>query len=421
MSEPVLSVSDLVLSIKRLLESEYRDITVEGEISNLSLSSAGHYYFNLSDADTSVSCALFKMDAFRNPMIRKLKDGDKVIVRGPISLYAKRGTFQVICKRITPAGKGDLKAQFEKLKEKLRREGLFDQDKKHEIPALPKKIAIITAKHGAALQDFLNVMKRRSFWYDIVIIPSAVQGDHAPKELRQALKRASEMNDIDVIVLTRGGGSLEDLWAFNDEGLTRDIAECSIPIISAVGHQVDFSLSDFVADLRCETPTAAAELLSQSQTLLSSRMNLCARSLKNRFLEFKIDLQTRLGKINPRRTSLVLQNKIAKYKTRLEQTTLSHRDHLVGIPSMYMRIDESIEKMQRLVERKLEKNSTRLHYSEKLLQNLNPNNVLSRGYAIVEDENRKVVSSLKEFDKIALDSKLTIKFSDGKGQVRKEK
>lgn len=203
-----LSVSQLVNNVKQILEGEFRFLKVEGEISNLSSSSAGHYYLTLSDRDSSISCALFRGDALRNPEVRKLKDGDKVIVTGSIGVYSKRGTFQVIIKTIAPSGKGDLMAQFELLKKKLASEGLFDLENKTPLPKLPKRVAVITAKGAAALQDFLNVFERRSLWMDILLVPSLVQGDQAPKELVNALKRVIkyhlEGNPIDVVVLTRG-------------------------------------------------------------------------------------------------------------------------------------------------------------------------------------------------------------------------
>src|SRR5665647_366517 len=269
------TVSDLLSSIKDVLENHFHEVMVQGEVSNLSPSTSGHWYFSLSDDKASISCALFKMDALRNPLIRSLKDGDKIIIFGPLSVYSKRGTFQILAKRIMPAGAGQLKLQFERLKAKLSAEGLFDLDIKKILPTFPQKIAVITAEHGAALQDFLNVIKRRSLWLDIIIIPALVQGDGAPRSLISALKKAQNLDGVDVVVLTRGGGSMEDLWAFNDEELVRTIAACPIPVVSAVGHQVDFTICDYVSDFRSETPTAAAETLSQPHTERKARLQYC--------------------------------------------------------------------------------------------------------------------------------------------------
>ena len=190
------SVSDLVSSIKNLLEEEFQEVYVQGEVTNLSPSAAGHWYFTLSDESAGISCALFKGDALRNPLIRTLKDGDKIIDLGPVSVYQKRGSFQILAKRILPAGAGQLNLQFEKLKAKLSLEGLFDLDKKKAIPQFPKRLAVITAEHGAALQDFLNVYKSRSLWCDIVIIPAVVQGAGAAKTLISGIKKAENANRL---------------------------------------------------------------------------------------------------------------------------------------------------------------------------------------------------------------------------------
>ena len=201
MSNSYLSVTEIVNSVKQNLESEFRNISVEGEISNFSGSAAGHFYFTLSDANSGISCAIFKMDALRNPIVRRLKNGDKIIVNGSIGVYTKRGTFQIIAKRITPAGKGDLKAEFEKLKQKFIAKGYFEDQHKKEIPLLAKKIGVITALKGAALQDFLNIMKRRTVWHNIIIIPAVVQGDDCPRSVISAINKAEKLNDIDVLVI----------------------------------------------------------------------------------------------------------------------------------------------------------------------------------------------------------------------------
>lgn len=413
------TVSEVIFSIKKTLEFEYSDVTITGEISNLSYSSAGHYYFNLSDENSSISCALFKMDAFRNPTIRKIKNGDKVLLRGPVSLYAKRGTFQVICKKIIPYGKGDLKAQFEFLKEKLRSEGYFDEQTKLEIPVFPKKIVVITALRGAALQDFLNVMKRRSLWYDICIISSVVQGDACPKSIIGGIEKAESIKDVDVIVITRGGGSMEDLWGFNDEELVKKAFACKIPIISAVGHQVDYSLLDFVSDLRCETPSAAAEILSQPQTELDGRLKLCSRELRSLFLEFRSDLVARLEKTNPMQFLYALQNKFRQFEIRLERLAFFSSSDLLQIRENQQYIDELIESGKQHISSSVDSNKVRLNHLKDLLESLDPNNVLNRGYSYLKADDGKVITSVNDFAKIKKDEVLNIQFSDGQGQVKK--
>ncbi|MEX1099239.1 MAG: exodeoxyribonuclease VII large subunit, partial [Bacteriovoracaceae bacterium] len=250
MSLKTLTVADLVFGIKSNLESQFRQVLVEGEVSNISRTVAGHVYFTLSDERACVSCALFRADALRNAIIRKIKAGDRILVVGSLGVYAKRGVFQIVAKRLSPAGKGNLAFQFELLKEKFSKLGYFDAQIKQTVPKFPKRIALITAPYGAALQDFLKVMKRRSLWHDIVIVPAVVQGEESPASVVEALKNAQALKDVDVIVLTRGGGAMEDLWSFNHESVVEQIHQCEIPVISAIGHEVDTTLADFVADLR---------------------------------------------------------------------------------------------------------------------------------------------------------------------------
>lgn len=415
------TVSEVVSSIKRSLESEFVDLTVVGEVTNLSHSSAGHYYFNLSDDNSSISCALFKMDAFKNPAIRKIKNGDKVLLRGPISLYAKRGTFQIICKRILPYGKGDLKAQYEFLKEKLRSQGFFDDENKKQIPVLPKKIAVITAIRGAALQDFLNIIKRRSLWFDIVIVPSIVQGDTCPRSIIKALNNIEKAEGVDLVVITRGGGSSEDLWGFNDEELVKRVYNFKIPIISAIGHQVDYTLLDYVSDLRCETPSAAAEIISQEQTKLNSRLTRCTRELNSLFRLFKSSLTERLEKVNPLQFAFSLQKKFRQNEIMLEKIKFFEKADPLDINSSQRYLDELIERAKSVLIKKYDEKNQKIILFEKLLGSLDPTKVLGRGYTYIKTNSGKVLSSLREFDSIDKDEIMNIQFSDGNGQVKKVK
>ncbi len=419
LEQNISTVSDVVGAIKTTLEFEYADILIEGEISNLSPSSAGHYYFTLSDDQSSLSCALFRMDALRNPFIRRAKNGDKVIVRGPISVYAKRGTFQLITKKITPSGKGDLKAQFEILKQKLAKEGLFDVTKKVSIPKLPKRIGVITAQSGAALQDFLNVLKRRCLWYDILIIPAVVQGDNCASSVISSIDKAEAMGDLDVLVITRGGGSMEDLWGFNDESLVRRVAKSNIPIISAIGHQVDFSLLDFVADQRCETPSTAAEFLSQGQTQISDRLQLSLQKLKILFSNFSSELKKRLDRINPLRVSAVLQQRISNFMQRLERNNLDKRQNLLRLNDFEFQLDDFVSRLERNAKDMIMNSKHRLNIAEKSLFNLNPNQVLSRGYTYIEDKDT-IITNIDDFDALPATHKLKIVFKDGSRNVQKE-
>lgn len=415
------TVSDLVGSIKNALEDQFQEVMVQGEVTNLSPSGAGHWYFTLSDENSSISCALFKGDALRNPLIRNLKDGDKIVIVGPISVYAKRGTFQLLAKRIFPAGEGQLKLQYERLKARLSQEGLFDIEKKKALPLFPKRVAVITAEHGAALQDFLNVMKRRSLWLDILIVPALVQGDGAPRSLLAALKKAEAQTDIDVIVLTRGGGSMEDLWAFNDEHLIRAIADCKIPVISAVGHQVDYTLCDYVSDHRSETPTAAAETLSQPQTELKSRLVFCQTHLKSDLFKLYQHVQLMTQKFHPRELLNLMRTKIHEAEKRLSQIHLKDRaGELIGLPEASQRVDESILKLTHAMDINSRSMSDKLTRLEQVMSALNPSSVLNRGYSYVTTAEGSVITSAKDFNQTKKNTKIDIIFHDGKGSALKD-
>ena len=415
------SVSDLVNSIKGLLEEEFQEVVVQGEVTNLSPSAAGHYYFTLSDEDACISCALFRGDALRNPLVRNLKDGDKIIVLGPVSVYQKRGTFQLLAKRLMPAGEGQLKLQFEKLKSKLSAEGLFDLERKRPLPGFPKRIAVITAEHGAALQDFLNVMKRRSLWLDIIIIPALVQGESAPKSLMAALMKAQEISGVEAIVLTRGGGSLEDLWAFNNEDLVRMMARCPIPTISAVGHQVDFTLCDYVADHRSETPTAAAETLSQPQTELQSRLNFCQTHLKSDLFKLYQHVQLLAQRFHPRELLSLIRQQLQISERKLSQIRLIDRGtELTGIHESTQKLDEALLRLTHATDRKTTDLNHQLIRLEQVLGVLNPQQVLGRGFSFIQLKNGTVLSSIKDYNNLNVNQTIDIHFHDGIGQARKE-
>jgi exodeoxyribonuclease VII large subunit len=425
----VKKVSEIVGEIKSLLEHEFTNVSIEGEVTNLSLSSSGHWYFTLSDKDSSLSAALFKMDALRNPQLKSIKDGTKVIVAGDVNVYPKRGTFQVIVKRIVPVGVGDLKEQFEKLKRKLASEGLFDLENKKSIPLHPKRVAIITAQRGAALQDFINIYKRRSLWMDLLVIPTLVQGEDAPRSIRQSLHNviqyslnAASEKKIDLIVLARGGGSLEDLWAFNDEGLAYDIFNCPIPIVSAIGHEVDFSISDFVADLRCETPSAAAEVITQEQTLIKEKLINLKSKLLNQMKYFEGRLEFRLKKAHPHAILNLLLSRFSLLQKRLQRCDLKRRlNELTKIHEFYMELDEKVEQMKFIFKDKIQKLHFKLDKSQDVLKVLNPKNVMERGYTYIELEKGKVLSSAQNFDQLENKSKLLLHFHDGERLVVKEK
>lgn len=421
------TVTELVTEIKNSLEESFKSIILIGEITNLNLSSSGHYYFSISDREASISGALFKGDALRNPHLKKIKDGDKVICYGSVGVYSKRGTFQLIVRKIESIGKGDLLAQYEVLKKKLSSEGLFDISEKKSIPTYALRVAIITSKEGAAIHDFINVFKRRSIWSDLLVVPATVQGPEASKSLRKALVRVLEYNKIaekkvDSIVFTRGGGSLEDLWAFNDEELARDIFNCPIPVISAVGHQVDYTICDFVADLRCETPSAAAEILTNGQTkLLQSLID----SRKRLLLEIRQIISLTKNKLEEKNPKEIL-NRIWRIflglQKRLDRAKITHRFYqLSRLHEKQLYLDDLSVKAIKSISDRVTKNISYLEKLNELLRVLNPNNVLGRGYVFLRDESKKIIGSYDIFSDLKEGESLQVQFKDGIGQVIKRR
>ncbi len=253
-----LTVSELTKQIKQTLEENFSEISVIGEISNFKAHVSGHWYFNLKDSNAVISCTMWK--GLNNYVFFTPQDGMKIIVSGRITVYPPRGSYQIDVRSMKPAGVGELQAAFEMLKRKLADEGLFDEALKKPIPALPQKIGIVTAKDGAAFQDMISVAERRFPLVELVIAPAQVQGSGAAESIVESLKLLNKEKDIDVIIVARGGGSIEDLWAFNEEIVAREIFASKIPVITGIGHEVDFTIADFVADLRAPTPSAAMEI-----------------------------------------------------------------------------------------------------------------------------------------------------------------
>ncbi|MDY6828818.1 MAG: exodeoxyribonuclease VII large subunit [Pseudomonadota bacterium] len=269
--DPQFSVSELNRAVRALLEAGFSRIAVEGELSNLAQPSSGHLYFTLKDAGAQIRCAMFRG---RNRSLRFRPDpGQQVIARGQLSLYEARGDYQLIVDRLEPAGNGALQQAFEALQRRLQAEGLFAEDRKQPLPPFPTRIAVITSATGAAIRDILAVLQRRAPHIEVLVIPVSVQGELAPDQIVRALAQANErQNTLDLVVVGRGGGSLEDLWCFNDERVARAIAGSALPVVSAVGHETDVTISDLVADLRAPTPSAAAEIISQTAESLCSHL-----------------------------------------------------------------------------------------------------------------------------------------------------
>jgi exodeoxyribonuclease VII large subunit len=279
----ILTVSELVFEAKASLEALYPGVWVQGEISNLNLHSSGHCYFSLKDASAQLSAVMFRDDARR--LRFKPENGLEVILSGRLTIYPPQGRFQMVASTMEPQGKGGLQLAFEQLKAKLEKEGLFDPARKKPIPTLPQWIGIVTSPDGAALHDMLTVLDRRFAGLRMLICPARVQGDGSAREIAEAIQRLNrDYPRLDVILVGRGGGSLEDLWAFNEEAVARAIAASKIPVISCVGHETDFTIADFVADLRAPTPSAAAELVVQAKSALLEQLNSLLSRLKSHIM-----------------------------------------------------------------------------------------------------------------------------------------
>ncbi len=364
----VITVGQLTASIKALLESGVGFVSVRGEISNWRPAASGHIYFSLKDSDAVISAALFRGAALKTKQLFNVKDGVEVILRGRISVYSPRGTYQVIVESLEPVGAGGLQAQFEALKKKLLAEGLFDPERKRAIPAFPQRIVVITSPTGAAIRDVLSVLKRRFAGVHVLLIPAVVQGAEAAKDLCRALQIANQHKLGNVILLTRGGGSLEDLFCFNDENLAREIHRSVIPVVSAVGHEIDFTICDFVADLRAATPSAAAELLVQERQAVIKALE---------------ELEFRMGR--------TVKQEIHQARLRLKGVVAGLKSPRGRVNELQLRFDEWTERLSAAALRCMERNQEKVQQLQGKLLALSPLQVLERGYAIAFDSAGKAV------------------------------
>ena len=429
-SQEVISVSEVNKRAKNLLEKEFSSTWIEGEISSFTAHSSGHWYFTIKDEKSSLSCVMFSYD--NNKILFEPQVGDNLIINGKISLYSPTGRFQLNVKHIELAGEGALLRAFEQLKFKLEKEGLFDPANKRQLPQMPKKIGIVTSSDGAVFQDVINVLGRRSPNIELILIQTAVQGEKAPPEICSAILKASSIKDIDAIILARGGGSIEDLWAFNNESVARAIHNSDIPIISAVGHETDFTIADFVADLRAPTPSAAAEILSQSYSQLNESLegykqliaNAITSLIKREFQEL-LNLSKRLRHPGDklRELSQKLDNIETYIKKSMQNHLLSQRNNLNLQSSKLLQqspvqnLQESKHKLSDLSKSltflisqiSKEKRSSLLALSS-TLEAVSPLAVLNRGYSILTTKRGKVVTSEKE---VEAGEELTAKLKEG--------
>ena len=363
----IQSVSEITTKIKNLLESNFSHAYIFGEISNFKVATSGHAYFVLKDAEATIDAVIFK-DSLRK-LSMKPEDGMQVNALGRISVYKPRGSYQIIVESMEPRGIGSLFAEFAKLKEKLAKEGLFDEIYKKPIPYIPRKIGIITSPTGAAIRDILRVIYSR-FDPEVIIFPVKVQGAEAKDEIAKAIVCANQRNDIDVIILGRGGGSLEDLWSFNEEIVARAIFASEIPIISAVGHEIDFTIADFVADLRAPTPSVAAELVVPKKEDLRILLQTIFTRLSNKIIVSVKQKREILSHITKR---------LISPKKRLED--------------MRLKVDDMSNKLSFLLKGILERKKMILKVQSENLRNLNPLAILDRGYSIVQNREGKIIKS----------------------------
>lgn len=386
MNPKTLSVSQLNNYIKKIIDNDFilRNSYVKGEISNLKFHSSGHIYFSLKDGYSKINCIMFKTYAEEMTFIPQ--DGDNVILKGRVLVYQKEGTYQFYCEEIEKDGIGDLYLEFERLKNKLQKEGLFEESHKKQIPKYVRKIGVITSPTGAAIRDIINVTKRRNSAVDILIYPSLVQGDSAIPQLIRGVNYLDNRKDVDLIIIARGGGSLEELWAFNDENLARAIYNCNKPIISGVGHETDFTICDFVSDKRAPTPSAAAEIAVFN-----------VYELKEKVDKYKKELFTIMNK-----NLIIKHNNLDNLKNRLKLNSPT-----IYIVNERVRVDSIKSSLLHRVNAKLEYEKANLIKLNSLLSAYNPLNVLNKGYSVIQNENDSLITEAdqlmnSEFLKITL-------------------
>jgi exodeoxyribonuclease VII large subunit len=417
--KPALTVSQLTRKIRSLLEDSIGEVWVEGEISNLRLQSSGHQYFTLKDEGAQLSCVFFRGASAR--MTTPLRDGMQVQIFGDLTVYEQRGNYQIIVRAVQPKGLGSLQARFEALKQKLNEEGLFDSQYKQPIPRFPRCVALVTSPTGAAVRDMVNILTRRAPWLRLMVFPVRVQGQGAEKEIARAIQLLNQAEDIglprpDTIVVGRGGGSLEDLWNFNEEIVARAIFASDIPIISAVGHEIDFTISDFVADLRAPTPSAAAELLAPDVSELKRHFDAIEKSLGQR-IDSTLEQQERILELTakgalmrePERQLRDADQAVDEIEDRfnrsLEQAwrglddDLLHKQHTLERFHPAHLLNEAghrtamfEHRMNSVMKQRLEECKQRIASMQKLVKSLGPDATLERGFSLTVDSKGKVIN-----------------------------
>ncbi|HTH67471.1 MAG TPA: exodeoxyribonuclease VII large subunit [Rhodanobacter sp.] len=436
----VLTPTSLNRLVRDLLGDALPQVWIEGELSNVAKPASGHLYFTLKDSGAQVRCAMFKLKA--SALRFRPVDGMQVLLRAKVGLYEPRGEFQLVAEYMEPAGEGALQREFEQLKARLDAEGLFDPARKRALPAYARRIGVITSATGAAVRDVLSVLARRWPLADVEILPVPVQGREAPPAIVAMLRKASASARYDVLLLTRGGGSLEDLWAFNDEAVARAVHASAVPVVSAVGHEIDFSIADFVADLRAPTPSAAAELLvpdavavghhlrqlqQRLATLEQRRLQANAQRVDHLLARLQAQRpQARLQRDRERlehlqhRLTAVLREQSQLRHTRLERL---HGRLLAQHPRAHLsllarRLVEQDQRLRRAITHLLERRQTTLRHAGHALHAVSPLATLERGYAILFDADGQVLRSAQG---VAVDTRLRARLADGELPLRVDK
>ena len=408
-----LTVTEFTNLLRNLFEDNFADISIAGEISGTKLPPSGHMYFTLKDASSELSCVVYKSAA---RFLRfKPKDGIAVIARGRLDAYA--GRYQLVVESLEPQGHGALQVAFENLKKKLAAEGLFDSDRKRPLPRLPRKIGIVTSPSGAVIQDMLRIFERRFEGLHIRVYPAQVQGEGSIEQVCRGINYFSETHWADLVIVARGGGSLEDLWTFNEEAVARAISNSQVPIISAIGHETDFTIADFVADLRAPTPSAAAELAippkDQLFEQIATARNKIAQAMRYRLS----NLHRRLHQQGTDRAALILRRRIGRGQQRLDDsgfrlrevwralqenrrrrlqqfaTRVQQRDVRLQFGEMHRRLERLAARLDQAIHRKLKRARVRLDPANAHLTQLSPLKILDRGYALVQNETGELVKS----------------------------
>ena len=435
--QSVISVSELNKKAKSLLDKGIPKLWIEGEISNLAKPASGHMYFSLKDEMSQIRCAWFRQRQLQNTL--NIVNGSKMLALGKIGLYEPRGEYQFIVEKMEIAGEGDLKRKYEDLKRKLSAEGIFSEENKSELPNLPKRIGVITSPSGAAVQDILTVLNRRFPIIPIIIFPVAVQGEQAAPQIQNALEKANFRADCDLLILARGGGSLEDLWAFNEEIVARAIFDSEIPIISAIGHETDVTISDFTADLRAPTPSGAAELAVPDQhdwiksiDNISEKINTIITQQINSKSQLSDWINKRLSQSSPMMTvkrqieksnnlqkmlsSSIFQN-LSRQEKNIHQlkSNLNEVSPRLKIHTQLSRIKELNQKITSCSDHLLEGLNNRIKLASKTLNSVSPLRTLDRGYAIARDAKTKNV--IMSADTIEIENDIEVKLAKGEIKV----